>query len=525
MPNVSNVKSKFFGAVDALDADGISVAASIGSATTLTLGGTLTSGGSYTSGDNIGQLVTILSAGDDSGITFTVVGTDAVGDAQTEVVTGADTGTATSSGYFNTVASITTSGASAGNVSAGVTGTGTGTIFAGRTRVRGLQGLSAATAGNLLFKNTSVTGTTLMTIPTSTSTTDLIEPYIPDNAVLLDAGAYVSFAAGLAAGVTVFYDGQGQMANTTSGSYTFEKTLSIDEIIEDAYERIGLQNVSGYQLRTAKRSLNILFSEWGNRGLHYWEVANQSLRLVEDQSVYNFYRTAADGTSDGISTTLTAGINASVTSVPVASVAQLPASGTIIIGSEEITYAAISSLNLTGCVRGVNGTTAATHSGDDAVLQFIRGMDEILEANYRIASTNVDAPMTQINRSQYQAFSNKTDTGTPTQYWVQRFIDRTTLTIYLTPGSTQAANYINFYYTRRIQDVGDAYTNATNVPYRFVPCMVSGLAFLLAKKNPTTPQKVQEMKLLYEDELARALSEDGSSTSTYIAPKVYFPGV
>jgi hypothetical protein len=314
------------------------------------------------------------------------------------------------------------------------------------------------------------------------------------------------------------------MANTTSHSYTFEKTLAIDEIIEDAYERIGLQNVSGYQLRTAKRSLNILFSEWGNRGLHYWEVANQSLRLVNNQNSYDFYRTAADGTSDGISTTLTAGINASIATIPVASVTELPASGTIIIGTEEITYAAISSLDLTGCVRGVNGTTAATHSTSDAVLQFIRGMDEILEANYRITSTNVDSPMTQINRSQYQAFSNKTDNGTPTQYWVQRFIDKVTLTIYLTPGSTQAANYINFYYTRRIQDVGDAYTNATNVPYRFVPCMVSGLAFLLAQKNPMAPQKVQEMKLLYEDELARALSEDGSSTSTYIAPKIYFPG-
>ena len=314
------------------------------------------------------------------------------------------------------------------------------------------------------------------------------------------------------------------MANTTSGSYTFDKTFSIDEIIEDAYERIGLQNVSGYQLRTAKRSLNILFSEWGNRGLHYWEVDNQSLRLVENQSVYNFYRTAADGTSDGISTTLTAGINASVTDIPVASVTEMPTSGTIIIGSEEITYSGISSLNLTGAVRGVNGTTAATHSTSDAVLQFIRGMDNILEANYRIASTSVDAPMTQINRSQYQAFSNKTDTGTPTQYWVQRFIDRVTLTIYLTPGASQAANYINFYYARRIQDAGDAYTNASNVPYRFVPCMVSGLAFLLAQKNPTTPQKVQEMKLLYEDELARALSEDGASTRTYIAPKVNYPG-
>ena len=106
------------------------------------------------------------------------------------------------------------------------------------------------------------------------------------------------------------------MANTTSQSYTFDKTFSIDEIIEDAYERIGLQNVSGYQLRTAKRSLNILFQEWGNRGLHYWEVENQNLTLVDSQTVYTFYRTAADGTSDGISTTLTAGINASVTTIP-----------------------------------------------------------------------------------------------------------------------------------------------------------------------------------------------------------------
>ena len=206
MPNVSNVKSKFFGAVDALDADGISVAATIGSATTLTLGGTLTSGGSNTSGDNIGQLVTILSAADDSGITFTVVGTNAVGDAQTEVVTGADTSTATSSGYFNTVTSITTSASSAGNVSAGVTGTGTGTVFAGRTRVRGMQGLGGATAGNILLKNTSVTGTTLLTIPTQAAA-EQIEPYIPDNGVLFNAGAYVNVGSGVATGTTVFYDG------------------------------------------------------------------------------------------------------------------------------------------------------------------------------------------------------------------------------------------------------------------------------------------------------------------------------
>ena len=205
MPKVSSVKSKFFGAVDALDADGISTTASISGAAALTINGTLTSGGSYTAGDNIGQIITITSAGDDTGITFTIVGTDAVGDAQTEVVTGADANTATSSGYFNNVASITTSGASAGNVSAGVTGTGTGTVFAGRTRIRGLQGLSGASAGNLLFKNTSITGTTLLTVPTQAAA-ELIEPYIPDNAVLFDAGAYVNFGSAVAT-VTVFYDG------------------------------------------------------------------------------------------------------------------------------------------------------------------------------------------------------------------------------------------------------------------------------------------------------------------------------
>jgi len=205
MPNVSNVKSKFFGAVDALDADGISTTASISGAAALTINGTLASGGSYTSGDNIGQPITITSAGDDSGITFTVVGTNAVGDALTEVVTGADTTVATSSGYFNTVTSITTSASTAAAVTAGVTATGTGTVFAGRTRIRGLQGLSGASAGNLLFKNTSVTGTTLLTVPTQAAA-ELIEPYIPDNAVLFDAGAYVNFGSAVAT-VTVFYDG------------------------------------------------------------------------------------------------------------------------------------------------------------------------------------------------------------------------------------------------------------------------------------------------------------------------------
>ena len=242
------------------------------------------------------------------------------------------------------------------------------------------------------------------------------------------------------------------MANTTSGTTIFDKNFAIDEIIEEAYERIGLQSVSGNQLRQARRSLNILFQEWGNRGLHYWQIGNNDITLVADQAVYTMFRSSADGTSDATA---------------------------------------------------------------------VFGVDDVLEAVYR-NSSNVDSPLTKINRSTYQALSNKTSTGQPSQYYVQRFIDKVTITLYLTPGSSQAGDKINYYFVKRIQDIGD-YTNATDVPYRFVPCMVSGLAFYLAQKFK--PELSQQMKLYYEDELQRALAEDGSSSSSFITPKTYYPNV
>ena len=128
--------------------------------------------------------------------------------------------------------------------------------------------------------------------------------------------------------------------------------------------------------------------------------------------------------------------------------------------------------------------------------------------------------LTKVNRSTYQGLSNKTSEGTPTQYFVQRFIDKVTVTLYLTPGSSQAGHKVNYYYVKRIQDVGN-YTNATDVPYRFVPCMASGLAYYLSQKFK--PELTQNMKLMYEDELQRALAEDGSSSSSFITPKTYYP--
>ena len=228
----------------------------------------------------------------------------------------------------------------------------------------------------------------------------------------------------------------------TSGTTSFD--LNIDEIIDEGYERCGLSTNAGYDLRSARRSLNLLFAEWGNRGIHLWKVTLNTIALVEGQAEYS----------------------------------------------------------------------TATNTND------------VLEAFVSTTSANTgertDVSLTKIDRSAYAALPNKGAKGQPSQYYVQRFIDKVTITLYLTPGSSQAGDKINYYFVKRIQDIGD-YTNATDVPYRFVPCMVSGLAFYLSQKFK--PELSQQMKLYYEDELQRALAEDGSSSSSYITPKTYYPNV
>lgn len=314
----------------------------------------------------------------------------------------------------------------------------------------------------------------------------------------------------------------------SSGTTVFEKTFAIDEIIEESYERIGLINNTGNQMKAARRSLNILFQEWANRGLHYWEVANNSISMVDGQAVYTIFRSSSDGTSDAVFSLLNGALTINATTITVDSVVQFPTSGTLLIDSEQITYTATNTSNntFTGCTRGANSTTAATHADDAEVFNnntITFGADDILEMVYRNTDQTpvVDFPLTKINRSAYSGLSSKFSEGTPTQYFVERFIDKITITLFLTPGSSEVNNVINYYYAKRIQDVG-AYTNITDVPYRFVPCMCAGLAYYLAVKY--APQRVDGLRLLYEDELLRALDTDGSSSSSFITPKLYYPG-
>ena len=225
----------------------------------------------------------------------------------------------------------------------------------------------------------------------------------------------------------------------TSGTTAFD--LQIDDIIEEAYERCGMRTNSGNDIRSARRSLNLLFSEWGNRGVHLWKVQLNEATLVAGQATYTVATDVNDVLEAYISSTSTAG---------------------------------------------------------------------------NTASTN-DISLTKIDRSAYAALPNKYATGQPSQYYVDRQTDPT-ISLYLAPDASTYTT-LKFYTINRIEDAG-SFTNTADVAYRFLPCMCSGLAYYLAQKR--APDRIQILKQLYEDELLRALNEDGSRTSVYISPQTYF---
>jgi|TARA_R100000458_G_scaffold49522_1_gene49154 hypothetical protein len=226
----------------------------------------------------------------------------------------------------------------------------------------------------------------------------------------------------------------------TSGTTTFN--LNIDDIIQEGYQRCNITTSSGYELKSARTSLNLLFADWGNRGIHLWKVELDEKQLVSGQASYTVDSDVSDVLEAFISTTSTA-------------------------------------------------------------------------AN---SSSTQDVALTKIDRSTYAALPNKYSTGTPSQYYVSR---QTTPVIYLyqAPNLT-TYTYVKYYVIKRIEDAG-AYTNQADVVYRFLPCMCAGLAYYLSMK--VAPQLVQQNKLIYEDELKRALEEDGQRTSTFITPQSFYP--
>lgn len=216
---------------------------------------------------------------------------------------------------------------------------------------------------------------------------------------------------------------------STSGTTTFD--LDIDELIEEAFERCGMRMMAGYQLKSARRSLNLIFLDWANRGLNLWTIEQ--------------------------------------------------ATSAVTAGTANFTIAEDTVNILSAVIRETSGTT------------------------------NTDISIERISREEYLNVPNKTVQARPSQYYVER---TNTPKVYLYPAADKAYTFL-YYRIRRIQDAG-IYTNETDVNFRFLPCIVSGLAYQLSLKF--APERTTALKQFYEEDFARAAAEDRDTASVSFVP-------
>jgi|TARA_R110000822_G_scaffold242400_1_gene371512 hypothetical protein len=217
---------------------------------------------------------------------------------------------------------------------------------------------------------------------------------------------------------------------TTSGSRDFN--LDVAEAIEEAYERCGMEVRTGYDAKTARRSLNLMFADWANRGLNLWTVTETTQALTV-------------------------------------------------------------------------GTGAYTLAPD---------VVDILEVVLRRGG--IDYEIERIGRGEYATLPDKTTQGRPSQFYFDRTISPT-INLWAVPDS--ATDILVYYYVRRIQDA-DILQNTFDLPFRFFPCMVAGLAYYLAMKR--APERVQMLKAIYEEEFQRAADEDEDRVPLKLQPSISY---
>ena len=221
----------------------------------------------------------------------------------------------------------------------------------------------------------------------------------------------------------------------TSGTTAFN--MDFTEIAEEAWERAGREMRSGYDLRTARRSMNLMTIEWQNRGLNLWTIDEGTVSLVSGTAQYS-----------------------------------LPA---------------------------------------DTV--------DLLEQVIRTGSgtTQQDLTINRISVSTYASIPNKTTTGRPIQFWIERLVDAPRINIWPVPDSNDYT--FKYWRMRRIEDAGSGVQTA-DMPFRFLPCLVAGLAYHIAMKVPELAQRVQMLKAAYEEEFDRAASEDRVKTNARFVPRI-----
>jgi len=305
------------------------------------------------------------------------------------------------------------------------------------------------------------------------------------------------------------------MVDRTTGTTSFN--LDLNNLVEDAFERCGQELRTGYDLRTARRSLNLMTIEWANRGINMWTVEPGQIALTEDRLMYPLPTDTIDlldmvtrtgtgqnqqdininrisestyitipnknatgrpiqvwinrqsGQENPTTITLNETLTATDTTITLSSTVGLAQFGFIKIDNETIQYGGVSGVTITDCIRGVNNTTAATHT-------------------------------------------------TATKIFVQNLP-----TVNVWPAPDQSSMYTFVYYRlRRIQDAGTGIT-VEDIPFRFIPCMVAGLASYLAMKLPNvSPDRIAMLRADYEAAFQLAADEDREKAPIRFVPREQF---
>ena len=229
---------------------------------------------------------------------------------------------------------------------------------------------------------------------------------------------------------------------STSGTAVFNPDIA--EIIEEAFERAGVEIRTGYQFKTARRSLNLLAMEWANRGINLWTVQEAQITLVQGQGTYN-----------------------------------LP---------------------------------------DDCV----DIIEHVVRQNPGSQYNQTDLVIPRIALPTYAAIPNKLAQGRPVQVYVDRLAPTPTINIWPTPN--QSGYFFHYWYLRRIQDAGGSATYTMDMPFRFIPAIIAGLAYYVALKSPGSENRIDMLKAMYDEAFDLAAREDRDKSPVRFVPMAGYLG-
>jgi hypothetical protein len=285
----------------------------------------------------------------------------------------------------------------------------------------------------------------------------------------------------------------------TSSSTDFD--LDVADYIEEAFERCGLEVRTGYDLKTAKRSLNLLLAEWANRGLNQWTIKQTSITVASGIRVYpggTLTMTVGASAAFSVGETITGSVSAatcSITSIPSAT-----------------SFAITIPVGLFTTADTLTGGSSAATTTLTAAVDFSDVQSTIDALSMVVRRGNTDYSVPRVSRDDYLTIPNKTTTGRVDQFFLNRLIIPE---LKLWPVPDNNTDIIVFNRLTRIQDA-DTYTNTFEVPFRFYPCLAAGLAYYLSLKR--APDRTQMLKMLYEEEFDRAAVEDRDRASFTIQP-------